>query len=133
VRATAGAASDLAAWVGHVRASWPGVRVLHVESTGEGDVPVLGTALGVRAVVDLGGLLPDDVSVELAWGRVDDHDEVHDATSVPLPLVSSDDGVRRYEGELTLDRPGPIGYTVRVLPHHPLLASGAELGLIASA
>jgi starch phosphorylase len=36
----------------------------------------------------------------------------------------------RYSGEVTLDRPGPFGYTVRVLPHHPLLDSRAELGLI---
>jgi starch phosphorylase len=25
---------------------------------------------------------------------------------------------------------GSVGYTVRVLPHHPMLASGAELGLV---
>ena len=25
---------------------------------------------------------------------------------------------------------GPVGYTVRVLPHHPLLASDTELGLV---
>ena len=32
--------------------------------------------------------------------------------------------------ELPLDRPGPFGYTVRVLPRHPLLDSRAELGLV---
>jgi len=36
-----------------------------------------------------------------------------------------------YEGPLSLDRTGPYGYTVRVLPTHRLLASGAELGLVA--
>jgi starch phosphorylase len=30
-----------------------------------------------------------------------------------------------------LGQPGPFGYTVRVLPSHPLLASRADLGLIA--
>ena len=25
---------------------------------------------------------------------------------------------------------GPVGYTVRVLPHHPLLAGDNELGLV---
>jgi hypothetical protein len=35
----------------------------------------------------------------------------------------------RYSGEVSLDQPGPFGYTVRVLPRHPLLASRAELGL----
>jgi starch phosphorylase len=32
---------------------------------------------------------------------------------------------------LPLERTGPFGYTVRVLPAHPLLATSAELGLIA--
>jgi len=36
----------------------------------------------------------------------------------------------RYSGEVPLDRPGPFGYTVRVLPHHALLDSRAELGLV---
>ena len=36
----------------------------------------------------------------------------------------------RYSGELPLDRPGPFGYTVRVLPRHALLDSRAELGLV---
>jgi glycogen phosphorylase len=38
--------------------------------------------------------------------------------------------VVRYSGEVPLDRPGPFGYTVRVLPWHPLLDSRAELGLV---
>ena len=43
------------------------------------------------------------------------------------PAASS---VVRYSGEVPLDRPGPFGYTVRVLPWHPLLDSRAELGLV---
>ena len=39
-------------------------------------------------------------------------------------------GPVRYSGEVPLDRPGPFGYTVRVLPRHRLLASRAELGLV---
>jgi len=39
-------------------------------------------------------------------------------------------GVVRYSGEVPLDQPGPFGYTVRVLPDHPLLDSRAELGLV---
>ncbi len=40
------------------------------------------------------------------------------------------EGLVRYSGEVSLDRPGPFGYTVRVLPAHPLLDSRAELGLV---
>ena len=45
------------------------------------------------------------------------------ASPIPPALV-------RYSGEVPLDQPGPFGYTVRVLPNHPLLDSRAELGLV---
>jgi starch phosphorylase len=38
-------------------------------------------------------------------------------------------GRHRYVGAITLDRPGPFGYTARVVPHHRLVATPAELGL----
>ena len=39
-------------------------------------------------------------------------------------------GLVRYFGEISLDQPGSFGYTVRILPKHPLLDSRAELGLV---
>ena len=71
--------------------------------------------------------------VQLAAGRADDRDALHDIETSLLAYVEDVDGAVRYEGELALDRSGPIGYTVRVLPHHPLLAGTAELGLVATA
>ena len=44
--------------------------------------------------------------------------------------VGTANGLVRYSGEVPLDQPGPFGYTVRVLPNHPLLDSRAELGLV---
>ncbi len=35
-----------------------------------------------------------------------------------------------YIGEAVLGQPGPFGYTVRVLPRHPLLSAPAEMGLV---
>jgi glycogen phosphorylase len=36
-----------------------------------------------------------------------------------------------FEGTVPLGRAGSFGYNVRVVPRHPLLASTAELGLVA--
>ena len=46
------------------------------------------------------------------------------------PGAAAANGLVRYSGEVPLDQPGPFGYTVRVLPNHPLLDSRAELGLV---
>jgi len=37
----------------------------------------------------------------------------------------------RFDGDVALSHAGAFGYTVRVLPQHPLLASDAELGVVA--
>ncbi|GAB3833707.1 glycosyltransferase family 1 protein [Kribbella italica] len=125
-------ARQLAAWKKQVRAAWPQIRVDHVELQGLGDVPQLGTTVGIRAFVTLGELTPDDIDVEALHGRVDSADEITDAVRVSLKLAETYEGNRhRFEGELKLDRTGPFGYTVRVLPKHPMLASPAELGLAA--
>ncbi|WP_328992304.1 alpha-glucan family phosphorylase [Kribbella sp. NBC_01245] len=124
-------ARDLAVWKAKVRAAWPEVRVDHVELQGLGDVPQLGTTVGVRAFVTLpAGLNPTDLDVQALHGRVDSSDEITDAVAVSLHLAESyDDNRHRFEGDLKLDRTGAFGYTVRALPTHPLLATSAELGL----
>ncbi|MCE7080980.1 alpha-glucan family phosphorylase [Streptomyces sp. ST2-7A] len=125
------AARELAAYVDRVRREWPGVSVDHVDS-GE-EPPVLGGMVPLRVRVALGGLDPDAVQVQAVTGRVDENDTLADPRVVPLkPLGGADlEGRWTYEGELTLDRSGPFGYTVRILPSHPMLASRAELGLVA--
>jgi starch phosphorylase len=110
---------------------WPEVRVEHVESEAAGSTGQrLGSALVVRVAVALGRLTPDDVRVEVVYGRPDDEDEIVLPSYVLLTPESSSGGLVRYTGEVSLDQPGSFGYTVRVLPSHPLLASRAELGLV---
>ncbi|MFJ9178443.1 alpha-glucan family phosphorylase [Streptomyces sp. NPDC102360] len=126
----ADAARDLAAWKARVRAAWPRVTVDHVEaSTGSTE---LGATLGLHVRVALGELGPDDVEVQAVAGRVDTEDRITEPTTVPLKPAGGPDAEGRwaYEGPLALDRSGPYGYTVRVLPAHPLLASAAETGLV---
>ncbi len=132
--ATENGARDLAAWKARVRGAWPGVRVEHVEAAGLGDVTEVGAHLAVHSYVALGELAPGDVEVQLVHGRVDAEDDLVDTALTPLTLVESYDGGRhRFDGDLELGRPGPFGYTVRVVPKHPLLVAPAELGVVALA
>ncbi|MCK9878773.1 alpha-glucan family phosphorylase [Frankia sp. Ag45/Mut15] len=125
-------ARDLAAWKARVRGAWSGVRVLNVDSAGLGDTPQVGQSLVVRATVDLGGLAPTDVDVIASYGRVDLADRILVPATLSLQRVEDAEGALRYEGVIPLGRTGPFGYTVRVLPRHPLAASVAELGLVAN-
>jgi starch phosphorylase len=129
-------ARDLAAYRGRLEAAWPWVRVAHVDTSGVPDGPAgaslaVGTPLTVRAAVDLAGLSAGDVQVQVLIGRVDDHDELHRPLAVQMaPVGSMDGGVERFEATVALPAAGVIGYTVRVLPRHRLLASPVELGRV---
>jgi len=124
-----GTARGLAAWKARVRQGWSGVRIEHVEA--DGAEPSLGAVLDVRVTTSLGRLSADDVCVEVVYGRLGDDDELVDPSYVTL---SADDSAQsphtRFSGAVELGQPGPFGYTVRVLPSHPLLASRADLGLV---
>lgn len=126
-------ARELAEWCARVRAAWPGVAVVHVESGGVDRAPTVGGMLRVRARVTLGGLEPADLAVEAVSGRAGDDDRIADPHRDALALETIEDGVGVYSGMISLDRAGSFGYTVRVTPRHRLLADPAELGLIAAA
>jgi starch phosphorylase len=128
------AAKELAAWKAKVRAAWPGVRVDHVESVGVGDVAQVGEVLHVRAYVSLGELSPSDVAVQVVYGRVSETDELSGVHHAELQPVEAYEGGRHaFAGEVRLELTGPFGYTVRIVPAHPLLISTADTGLVTNA
>ncbi len=130
------AARELTGWRERVLRAWPAVSVAHVESSGSDGstdtAPEVGTDLSVRAIVELGNLTPDEVEVQACYGEVDETDALHQPTAIALTHVGpADDTGHRYEGVVPLARTGAFGYAVRILPRHPLLATPAELGLVA--
>ncbi|HEY1917245.1 MAG TPA: alpha-glucan family phosphorylase [Streptosporangiaceae bacterium] len=120
-------ARGLAAWRQRVAKAWPGVRIEHVES--QSAEPRLGSRLDVQATIALGELTPADVAVELVCGRAGEDDEITDPSYTTLTAETGGSTVT-YTGAAVLGWAGPFGYTVRVLPTHPLLASRADLGLV---
>jgi starch phosphorylase len=124
-----GAARDLAEWKARVRQAWPSVRIEHVEA--DGTEPSLGAVLDVRVTASLGDLAASDVCVEVVYGRLGEDDEIAEPSCVPLAADESASApLARFSGSVELGQPGPFGYTVRVVPAHPLLDTVAELGLV---
>ncbi|HEX9030453.1 MAG TPA: alpha-glucan family phosphorylase [Streptosporangiaceae bacterium] len=123
-------ATALTAWKARVAAAWPQVRIELVDTNDGDQFP--GAKLAIRAGVALGDLSPEDVRVEVLYGRAGDDDEIASPVRAELALEAAPgpDSVAWYCGEAILGQPGPFGYTVRVLPRHPLLSSPAEMGLV---
>ncbi len=85
----------------------------------------------MHVTVALDGLTSGDVGVEVVYGHAGDDDEIIEPSYATL----TGRGQRPWRpgevlGPVELGRPGPFGYTVRVVPKHPLLSSRAELGLV---
>jgi glycogen phosphorylase len=124
-------ARALAEWKGRVKSGWSGVRIEHVEASGVGDSPELGGTVSIQAYAALGELTPDDVDVQVVHGRAGEDDGLDDTRSTSLVAAEAYEGGRhRYAGDIVLDRTGSFGYSVRILPKHPLLAGPAEMGLV---
>ncbi|WP_018599092.1 glycosyltransferase family 1 protein [Mycobacterium sp. 155] len=126
-----GAASELADYRRRARLAWPKIQITDVDSYGLPDTPLLGSELTLSATVQLAGLTPDEVVVQAVLGRVDATDSITDPMTVPMVHIgTAEGGNEMFSTSTPLPVAGPVGYTVRVLPHHRLLAGDNELGLV---
>lgn len=126
-----GAARQLADYRTRAERSWQRIEITDVDSTGLPDTPQLGSELTLTATVRLAGLAPDEVTVQAVLGRLDSDDTLLDpATVVMAHQRTGADGTEVFATTTPLPVAGAVGYTVRVLPSHPLLSGYAELGLV---
>jgi len=126
-----GRARELAAYRHRVSSAWPHVAITDVDSTGLTGIPELGSELTLTASVALAGLHPDEVCVQAVLGRVEPGDTLLNPDYIDMVHTGSDGGgIEIFSTTALLPQAGSVGYTVRVLPHHPLLVADAEMGLV---
>ena len=126
-----GQARELAAYRQRISETWPSVAITDVDSTGLPDTPLLGSELTLTATVALAGLRPDEVVVQAVIGRVDSGGTLTDPHYADMTHTGTGEGgTEIFTTTTPLRLSGSMGYTVRVLPHHRLLAGDAELGLV---
>lgn len=123
-------ARELAAYRRRAFEAWPKIRITEVDSSGLPDTPVLGSKLTLTATVQLAGLSPDEVTVQAAVGRVDAADALVDPVTVEMSHAGTAADGDIFSTTMSLPVAGAVGYTVRVLPTHPMLAEPNELGLV---
>ncbi|MCB1291469.1 MAG: alpha-glucan family phosphorylase [Mycobacterium sp.] len=126
-----GAARELAAYRQRVTEAWTRIAVVDVDCVGLTDVPLQGTELTFTATVILDGLRPEEVVVQVVLGRVESGDTLCDPDYIDMAHTgSAEGGAQIFTVSTTLPRAGAMGYTVRVLPRHRLMAEAAEFGLV---
>ncbi len=113
-------ARELAAYLKRLKESWARVRVESLSVPGQSIFSV-GERLQAEARVDLGGLSPEEVKVELYYGPLSSRGEIEKARCRKMSAVATDSTMVEYRGEIECSTTGRQGYTVRVLPEHPAL------------
>jgi starch phosphorylase len=111
-------AEALAAWRQRIAEGWPSVVVRCIERKREKEVPV-GGGVELSIDVDLGGLVPGDVSVEVYYGPLDASGEIREGHIARAAHQSRDGAEDRYRVEIPAAVSGRHGYAVRILPSHP--------------
>jgi starch phosphorylase len=130
-------------WKAEMREAWPEFTVKDVimeVHNGDGNERLnpkqpqlkVGSQLCVRALVKLGRVNPNDVSVELYHGRVDTWENIREGAAVRMDYeqASEQAGEHWFTGSMDCRNTGQYGVAVRILPKHDNLVNPYEMGLI---
>jgi starch phosphorylase len=122
-------ARTLTAWINHLQAHWRDLKIVERRAEMRSGIQV-GTPLKVEVKMQLGGLSPNDISVDIYYGRVDSKADFIDRATLSLHEFSREGDLTIFRGEIPCREVGRFGFRVRILPSHPLLSNPYSLGLI---
>jgi starch phosphorylase len=122
-------AITLADHIDRYRRNWGRVRVNSVQC----EAVRAGSVMNVTAVVELGGLAPDEVAVQIRRGLLDPHGELVQAEAIPMTHDKDlYGGAHRFRGQFATLHSPREAWIVRILPFDKLLVRSFIPGLIAA-
>jgi len=111
-------AKQRANWDNVVQGVWDRVQIREAGTVEPVKELTSGEAVAVSAVVDLAGLEPKDVRVEVVVGRVSADGQLEDTRVSLLEPTGTKDGLHVFARRLVPERMGRLGYAYRVSPNH---------------
>jgi starch phosphorylase len=123
-------ALDLSRWKDSIREGWPQTRISDVQIGDNAAGVLVGEKLPVSAVVHLGDLPPECVTVQAYIGKTINN-QIGDPYTVNLELRKKlEGGTYLYGGGIEANESGSYGLSIRLIPTHPNLTQAHELRLI---
>lgn len=122
-------ARELVVFENTLKQYWHDVRIVHVTSH-TGPHSRVGDTLHVQATIMLGGLMPDNVLVQIISGPVNARNEIIPESIAEMSLSHIHDHQAHYTGTTVCTSSGYHGCTVRVMPKYRGMFSHIEAGLI---
>ena len=92
----------------------------------------VGSKLRVKALVRLGDIAPENISVQLYRGQVDSWGNIMDGSVLEMAYKepANEDKLHWFEGVMVCDNSGRQGVAVRLLPKYDGMACPYDLNLI---
>ncbi len=121
-------ARRVADWKARIRAAWPRIALRRIDRAATRIR--YGQTLRFEVAVQLSGLTPKDLTVEMVFTRPDDPASASALRYVLQHERPLDSGEHLFSRELTPDQCGKLEYRVRVFPTHELLTHPFEMGMM---
>jgi len=113
-----------------LRGKWGGIRIVAIQSSGNGHYKV-GQSMQVDAMLDLPGIDPREVTVQLYCGPINATGEIENPQVLTMNHVREmAPGRHLFAGSVNCSTSGRQGYAVRIVPGLPDQATEFEPGLI---
>ena len=116
-------------WENELRNNWANITIepgnILEEITSDANEEIT-----LKCIVNLGTILPENVSVEIFYGKMDNTNKIINNKYIKMDLLNKlDDGKYEYSANIVIDNGGNYGYTYRITPSHPLLINNQDLAL----
>jgi starch phosphorylase len=121
---------SLAAYLNKLRGAWDSIKILRLNSNVK---PVMqrGDSLTVTAAIELGPLVPEELTVELYHGAISAQSrDINNARRAEMRPVGRDGDLYLFQVKVECTDTGWQGHTVRILPKHQALIHPYRTGLI---
>ncbi len=91
-----------------------------------------GNNIEVKCKVKLPNILPENVEVQVYYGKIQENGVVNDITIIPMKIQSANEENKTYEyiAKVCLKNGGNYGYTFRVMPKNEMLLDSENLNLV---
>jgi starch phosphorylase len=122
------AARTLSDWKERVRQAWGRVALRRLDDPARRIT--YGGNFQIQVAVNLDGLTPDDVRVELLIGRASRQGQDKDLKSMRFTPDGMAGSEQVFSLEMTPENCGRLIYRIRVYPHNELLTHPFEMGLM---
>ena len=113
-----------------LRHRWHDIRIVGVHASGNGHFKV-GDTMQVEALIDLPGIKPDELTVQLFTGPVSATGEIEQPQSLPMTYAKAMAPTRHvFVGQIACRASGRQGFAIRILPGYRDMATPFEPGMI---